>query len=89
MRGTRFEVFEETGLEMNLDLRAGEGQIIRSLPGISAKIMRGAGDERMVFAPEGQHDNSRARSAWNHEENRPRPSGTIEAIQYSPTTAQL
>jgi hypothetical protein len=32
------------------------------------------------FVPEGQHDSSQARSAWNHEENGPRPSGTIEPI---------
>jgi hypothetical protein len=32
------------------------------------------------FVPEGQHHSSQARSAWNHEENGPRPSGTIEPI---------
>jgi hypothetical protein len=32
------------------------------------------------FVPEGQHDRRQARSAWNHEENGPRPSGTIEPI---------
>ena len=31
------------------------------------------------FVPEGQHDSSQARSAWNHEEMA-RPSGTIEPI---------
>jgi hypothetical protein len=30
---------------------------------------------RMVFVPEGQHDRSQARSAWNHEENSPIPAG--------------
>jgi hypothetical protein len=25
-------------------------------------------DARMVFVPEGQHDSSQARSAWNHQE---------------------
>ena len=34
----------------------------------------------MVFVPEGQHDSSQARSAWNHEENSPRPSETIERL---------
>ena len=34
----------------------------------------------MAFVPEGQHDSSQARSAWNHEENSPVPSGTIEQI---------
>jgi hypothetical protein len=37
-------------------------------------------DGRMVFVPEGQHDSSLARSAWNHEENSPAPNGTIEPI---------
>jgi hypothetical protein len=31
----------------------------------------------MVFVPEGQHDRSQARSAWNHEENRPVPAGRL------------
>jgi hypothetical protein len=35
---------------------------------------------RMYFVPEGQHDSSQARSAWNHEIKWPRPSGTIEQI---------
>ncbi len=34
-------------------------------------------DGRMVFVPEGQHDRSQARSAWNHEENRPVPAGRL------------
>jgi hypothetical protein len=28
-------------------------------------------DGRTVFVPEGQHDSSQARRAWNHEENSP------------------
>src|ERR1700722_11019877 len=35
------------------------------------------------FVPEGQHDRSQARSAWNHGENS-RPSGTIEPIPSDP-----
>jgi hypothetical protein len=31
----------------------------------------------MVFVPEGQHDSSQARSAWNHEENSPVPEGRL------------
>jgi hypothetical protein len=31
----------------------------------------------MVFVPEGQHDCSQARSAWNHEENGPVPAGRL------------
>jgi hypothetical protein len=37
---------------------------------------------RMYFVPEGQHDSSQARSAWNDEENSPVPAGTIEGIQF-------
>ena len=29
------------------------------------------------FVPEGQHDSSQARSAWNHEENGPVPAGRL------------
>jgi hypothetical protein len=29
------------------------------------------------FVPEGQHDSSLARSAWNHEENGPVPEGRL------------
>ena len=32
------------------------------------------------FVPEGQHDSSQARSAWNHEENGPVPLWTFEPI---------
>jgi hypothetical protein len=35
---------------------------------------------RMYLVPEGQHDRSQARSAWSHEKNCLRPSGTIELI---------
>jgi len=31
----------------------------------------------MYFVPEGQHDSSRARSAWSHEENSPVPAGRL------------
>jgi hypothetical protein len=31
----------------------------------------------MVFVPEGQHDSSQARSAWNHQENSPVPAGRL------------
>jgi hypothetical protein len=31
----------------------------------------------MAFVPEGQHDSSQARSAWNHEENSPRLAGRL------------
>ena len=31
----------------------------------------------VVFVPEGQHDRSQARSAWNHDENRPVPAGRL------------
>ena len=31
----------------------------------------------MAFVPEGQHDSSQARSAWNHEENIPVPAGRL------------
>jgi hypothetical protein len=31
-----------------------------------------------VFVPEGQHDSSQARSAWNHEENSPVPAGRLK-----------
>jgi hypothetical protein len=34
-------------------------------------------DGRMVFVPEGQHDSSQARSAWNHEGNSPVPAGRL------------
>ena len=36
----------------------------------SSKIMRGT-SMAIGFVPEGQHDSSQARSAWNHEENGP------------------
>jgi hypothetical protein len=36
----------------------------------SSKIMRGT-SMAIGFVPEGQHDSSQARSAWNHEENTP------------------
>ena len=32
------------------------------------------------FVPEGQHDSSQARSAWNHEDNGPVPLWTFEPI---------
>ena len=38
---------------------------------IGAKIIVRRLDERLAFVPEGQHDSSQARSAWNHEENSP------------------
>src|SRR4029078_13697070 len=31
----------------------------------------------MAFVPEGQHDSSKARSAWNHEENISVPAGRL------------
>jgi hypothetical protein len=31
----------------------------------------------MVFVPEGQHDRSQARSAWNHDENSLVPAGRL------------
>ena len=31
----------------------------------------------MAFVPEGQPDSSQARSAWNHEENNPVPTGRL------------
>ncbi len=34
-------------------------------------------DGRVVFVPEGQHDSSQARSAWNHQENNPVPAGRL------------
>jgi hypothetical protein len=40
-----------------------------------AKIIVRRLDGRMAFVPEGQHDSSQARSAWNHEENSPVPGG--------------
>jgi hypothetical protein len=33
------------------------------------KKQRGRFDGYVVFVPEGHHDSSLARSAWNHEEN--------------------
>ena len=38
-------------------------------------------DGRMAFVPEGQHDSSQARSAWNHEENNPVPAGRLNRSQ--------
>ena len=35
-------------------------------------------DGRVVFVPEGQHDSSQARSAWNHQENNPVPAGRLK-----------
>ena len=35
----------------------------------------------MAFVPEGRHDSSQARSAWNHEENRPVPAGRLNRSQ--------
>jgi len=46
---------------------------------ISAKIIVRRLNGRMAFVPEGHHDSSQARSAWNYEENSP-PNGTIEPI---------
>src|ERR1700733_6724258 len=33
----------------------------------------------MVFVPEGQHDSSQARSAWDYEENSPVPAGRLNS----------
>jgi hypothetical protein len=38
----------------------------------------------MVFVPEGQHDSSQARSAWNHEENNPVPAGRLNLAFLKP-----
>jgi hypothetical protein len=35
----------------------------------------------MAFVPEGQHDSSQARSAWNHEENSTVPAGRLNRFQ--------
>jgi hypothetical protein len=37
-------------------------------------------DGPMLFVPEGQHDRSQARSAWNHEENSPVPAGRLKSL---------
>ena len=51
------------------------GKVQKLSPGfqtISADLMRGLRG-RMHFVPEGQHDSSQARSAWDYEKNSPVP----------------
>src|SRR6202041_2308484 len=54
----------------------GQKSIAQGFP-ISAKIIVRRFDGRMAFVPEGQHDSSQARSAWNHEENSLVPAGRL------------
>src|ERR1700722_1592719 len=42
----------------------------------------------MVFVPEGQHDRSQARSAWNHEENSHVPAGRLNRSHRTQTFPQ-
>jgi hypothetical protein len=41
----------------------------------------------MAFVPEGQHDSSQARSAWNHKENSPVPAGRLNRSQLNRTSS--
>jgi len=57
--------------------RRGQEGSTRGFNHIRVKIIARRFDGRMVFVPEGQHDRSQARSAWNHEENSHVPAGRL------------
>src|ERR1700744_467949 len=40
-----------------------------------------------AFRPEGQHDSSQVRNAWNHEENSPVPAGGLKPFNNCTTLA--
>jgi hypothetical protein len=59
-------------------LEAGSHGSVRCLPRVRiVGLWATRPDGRMVFVPEGQHDRSQARSAWNHEENSSVPAGRL------------
>jgi hypothetical protein len=80
--GPRFGHFEKmVPGEFRVSVAQGAKKVKSKIYPRSAKIIVRRLDGRMDFVPEGQHDSSQARNAWNREENSLVPAGRLNRSQ--------